>query len=158
MRSNGCLLGWRESLQLGAAVRTKLSDPSATLDSVSLSDVAPTMTSCFDPMRLLPSSGGRIALSRAFELKKSALRAEGPPAPLVASGQHPFLRAPSTFGSRSAPAVSAPKKCMQIPMDKMCKHQQLFDSRDVVVLAEPRLLTGREGLSTVHTDQISGNA
>ena len=30
-------------------------------------------------------------------------------------------------------ANQAPQNCMQIPMDKMCKHQQLFDSRDAAV-------------------------
>ena len=30
-------------------------------------------------------------------------------------------------------SMQALQKCMQIPMDKICKHQQLFDSRDAVV-------------------------
>ena len=39
--------------------------------------------------------------------------------------------------SLTVSANQAPQKCMLIPMDKMCKHQQLFDSRDAV-LRSPR--------------------
>ena len=37
----------------------------------------------------------------------------------------------------------APQNCMQTPMDKMCKHQQLFDSRDAVGLAGAAPVRGR---------------